>query len=128
MNKRTFIFGDTLVIAAITLIGFATHAESGFSFLPRMAAIFLPLSISWFSLAPALGLFEKGIISNPKQLWRPVLTALFAAPLGAVLRGLILNMPVVPIFAVVLGATSAFGMVIWRGCYCLLKQNSIGQR
>jgi hypothetical protein len=98
------------------------HGEAGFSFLPRMAAIFLPLSFSWFLLAPWLGLFQQDTIANPKQLWRPALTALFAAPLAAVLRGLLLNTPIIPIFAVVLGATSALGMVIWRGLYFLLDR------
>ena len=119
MNKSVFILGDTLTIAFVTIIGFVSHGESGLSFLPRMAAIFFPLSVSWFLLAPWLGLFEKGIISHPKQLWRPVLTALFAAPLAAVLRGFILNAPVIPIFAVVLGVTMALGIVIWR-VLCLL--------
>jgi DUF3054 family protein len=93
-----------------------------------MAAIFFPLSIAWFGLAPALGLFQEQTASNPKQLWRPALTALFAASLAAVLRGFLLNAPVIPIFAVVLGATFAFGMVIWRGLYFLLKLKVIKER
>jgi len=47
---------------------------------------------------------------------------LFAGPLAVVLRGLILNAPIIPIFAVVLSATSAVGMMIWRGIYLLLKR------
>jgi hypothetical protein len=54
------------------------------------------------------------MISNPSQLWRPALTAIFAAPLAAVLRGFILNAPVIPIFAAVLAGTSALGMLVWR--------------
>jgi len=85
-----------------------------------MGALFFPLTISWFLLAPWLGLFQQEIVFNPKQLWRPVLAILFAAPLAAVLRGFILNAPIIPIFAVVLGTTSALGMVVWRGIYLLL--------
>jgi hypothetical protein len=116
MTKKDWILyaGDALAIAALTLIGFATHGEADVSFAPRMAAIYVPLSISWFLLAPALGLFEGKITSNPKQLWRPALVMFFAAPLAAVLRGFILNAPVIPIFAVILAASSALGMVIWR--------------
>ena len=80
--------GDTLSIAALTLIGFATHGESDLSFVPRMGAFFMPLVLSWFLLAPALGLFRQEVTSDPKQLWRAALAALFAAPLAAVLRGL----------------------------------------
>ena len=118
MKKTTLlILGDLLAIALVTVIGFATHGETGLSFLPRMAAAFFPISLAWFVLAPALGLFRVENVSEPKQLWRPVLAMVFAAPLAAVLRGLLLNAPIIPIFAVVLASTSAFGMLVWRAIY-----------
>jgi Protein of unknown function (DUF3054) len=121
MNKYILIIGDILAIALVTFIGFATHGEVGLSFLPRMAAAFFPLVVAWFLLAPWFGLFQDETVANARQLWRPALTALFAASLAAILRGFILNAPIIPVFAVVLGATTAFGMVIWRGMYFLLK-------
>ena len=75
--------------------------------------------MGWFLLAPWFGLIKAEIISNPKQIWRPALAMLFAGPLAVVLRGLILNAPIIPIFVVVLSATSALGMVIWRTLYFL---------
>jgi hypothetical protein len=117
MNNPTLILGDLLAIALVTFIGFITHGEADLSFAPRMAALYIPLSISWFLLAPALGLFQGKIASDPKQLWRPALAMIFAAPLAAVLRGFILSAPVLPIFAAVLAGTSALGMVIWRALY-----------
>ena len=123
MKKTTpLILGDLLAIALVTVIGFATHGEAGLSFLPRMAAAFFPISLAWFALAPALGLFRVENVSEPKQLWRPVLAMLFSAPLAAVLRGLLLNAPIIPIFAVVLAATSAFGMLVWRAIYWILTR------
>ncbi len=122
MKKYILVLGDILTIALVTFIGFASHGEAGTSFLPRMSAAFFPLLISWFILAPALGLFQESVILNPKQLWLPVLAMIFAGPFAVVLRGLILNAPVIPIFAVVLSATSAFGMLVWRGIYLLLKR------
>jgi hypothetical protein len=116
-SKYIIIFGDLLVIALITLIGFATHGEANVSVLPRMAAVFFPLALSWFLLAPSLGLFRREATADPKQLWRPVLAAFFAAPLAAVVRGFLLDAPVVPIFAVVLAMTSALGMLIWRALW-----------
>jgi hypothetical protein len=121
-SKWFLVAGDILAIALVTVIGFATHGEADLSFLPRMAAMFLPLVIAWFLLAPLLGLFQQETTSNLKQLWRPALAMFFAAPFAAVLRGLILNAPIIPIFAVVLGATSAFGMLVWRGVYFFLKR------
>jgi len=116
-SKRFLVVGDILAIAIVTVVGFATHGETGASFLPRMAVIFFPLTMAWFILSPFLGLFQQEIISNPKQLWRPILAMFFAALLAVVIRGLFLNAPIIPIFGVVLSATSAFGMVIWRGFY-----------
>ena len=116
-SKRFLVVGDILAIAIVTIIGFATHGETGTSFLPRMAVIFFPLTIAWFILSPFLGLFRQEIISNPRQLWRPILAMFFAAPFAVVIRGLILNAPIIPIFGVVLSTTSAFGMVVWRVIY-----------
>ena len=108
------IMGDLLAIALVTFLGFATHGEADLSFLPRMAAAFFPLVVSWFLLAPFVGLFQDPIVHNARQLWRPALAMIFAAPLAAVLRGFILSAPIIPIFAAVLAGTSALGMVIWR--------------
>jgi hypothetical protein len=113
--------GDILSIAALTLIGFAIHGETSVSFLPRMIALFIPLIISWFLLAPWFGLFQQEIVSTPKQLWRPALAMLFTVPLAAVLRGFILNMPILPIFAAVLAGTFALGIMIWRALYFFLN-------
>jgi hypothetical protein len=122
MKVYFVILGDVLAILITTLIGFAIHGEADLSLLPRMAAAFFPLMIAWFLLSPWFGLFQQVITSNPKQLWRPALAAVFAAPLATVLRGLILNAPIIPIFAVVLSGTSALGMFVWRGLYFLLNR------
>jgi len=123
-SKWILYGGDALSIAALTLIGFATHGEAGMSFLPRMAALYVPLSISWFLLAPWFGLFQWEIISNPGQLWRPSFAMLFAVPFAAILRGFILNAPVLPIFVAVLAVVSALGIVIWRGlCFAFFVWN-----
>jgi hypothetical protein len=123
-SKSVLILGDLLAIALLTFIGFATHGEADVSFLPRMAALYFPLSIAWFLLATPLGLFSPETTSSLAQLWRPALTALFAAPLAAILRGFILNAPIIPIFAAVLAGTSALGMVIWRVVYLLFNQKN----
>lgn len=125
MTNRTSILyvGDALAIAVLTLIGFVTHGEADLAFLPRMAALYMPLLIAWLLLAPALGLFRRDISSDPRQLWRPGLAALFAAPFAAVLRGFILHAPVIPIFAAVLALVSAFGMFLWRALYFLVTSN-----
>ena len=120
--KSFLILGDLIAILIITLIGFAIHRELDVSFIGRMAVTYFPLSISWFLLAPWFGLFQQETISNLKQLWRPALAMLFAAPFAVVLRGFILNAPILPIFAVILAVTSALGMVVWRGLYAFMNR------
>jgi hypothetical protein len=126
MKNYFLMLGDIFAMLAITLIGFATHGELKMSFITRMSALFFPLIIAWFLLSPWLGLFQTEIISNPRQLWRPALAMLLAVPLAAVLRGLILNAPIIPIFVVVLITTSALGMLVWRGIYFLFNRNRAG--
>jgi hypothetical protein len=121
-NKNILIIGDILALAIVTVIGFTTHGEANTAFLPRMAAALIPICIAWFLIAPWLGLFDAEIISAPRMLWRPALALLFAGPLAVVVRGLILNATVIPIFAVVLSSTSALGMIIWRWIYILIAK------
>jgi len=121
MKYKTLILGDALTLLIVTIIGFTTHGEANLSFLPRMAAAYFPLIISWFAIAPWFGLFNPETASDFKQLWRPALAMIFAGPLAVIVRGLILNVPVIPIFSVVLSITSAFGMVVWRAIYSIIN-------
>lgn len=125
MPKKFLIVGDILAVALVTFVGFARHGETDLSFLPRMLAAFIPLTLAWFLLAPWLGLFQAETTASAQGPWRAALAMLFAAPLAAVLRGLILNTPVIPIFVAVLCVTSAVGMGAWRGVYLLLSRRTL---
>ena len=115
MNKKTMlVVGDVAAIALMTVIGFITHGEIGLSYLPRMGAVFFPGVVSWFLLAPWLGLFDAEIAGNKKLLWRAALAMILSAPLTALLRGAWLQEPASLLFAFILGASNAVGMVAWR--------------
>jgi hypothetical protein len=120
MNNFLLILGDLLAITVLTVIGFASHGETDASYLPRVAATFVPMAVSWFLLAPALGLFEAERVRSARQLWRPAWGAFFASQLAVILRGLWLNAPVLPLFGIILGATAVLGMVVWRGIWIWL--------
>jgi len=126
MNKPKWLLiaGDILALAVITIIGFASHGETDISFVPRMFTTFIPLVVSWFLIAPWLGLFDTQIISNPKQLWRPPLAMLLAAPTAAILRATMLGGVALPLFALILGGSAALGMLVWRGLYLLLNRKA----
>jgi hypothetical protein len=118
MSKQNLlILGDLVAITMVTLIGFASHGETSLSFFPRMLTTLVPLAVSWYLVAPWLGLFDPQVSEATRFLWRPALAMLIAGPLAVLLRAILLNTVVIPIFAVVLSATSALGMLVWRGVW-----------
>jgi hypothetical protein len=123
MNKKNIlIIGDIISFAILTVIGFATHGETDTSYLPRMAAVFLPMVVGWFILIPWMGLFDEQIIANPKNLWRIILVMLFLAPLAATVRAAILGAAMLPLFPLILGSSNAIGMVVWRWLYIFIAR------
>ena len=113
----SLIVGDVIALAVITIIGFASHRETGFSFLPRMLTTFIPLLVGWFLIAPWLGTFDPQIVSEPEQFWRPPLAMLLAAPMTAILRATTLNSVALPLFTLILGGSAALGMLVWRAIW-----------
>ena len=123
MSTQFFlILGDIIALAIITVIGFASHGETGLSFLPRMLTTFIPLVVSWFLIAPWLGLFDARITSNPKMLWRPPLAMILAAPMTVILRATLLNGIALPLFTLILGGSAALGVFVWRGVWNWINQ------
>jgi hypothetical protein len=125
MKSLVLILGDVIAIALVTVIGFASHGEFSAQFLPRMAASFVPLCIGWFLLAPQLGLFQHSVTRTVLQLWRPAFVMLFAGPLAALLRGIVLGAPVIPSFAIVLSLTAAVGLTLWRLLWVLVVPRAV---
>jgi len=123
MNKKTIlIIGDIISLAILTVIGFATHGETGISFLPRMGVIFLPMVCGWFALTPWFGLSDEQITANPKNLWRIILVMLFLAPLAATVRAALLGAAMLPLFPLILGSSNAIGMMVWRWLYIYITR------
>jgi hypothetical protein len=125
MNKRsTLIIGDIIAFVILTVIGFATHQETGISYLPRMAAAFFPVGLGWFLLTPWFGLYDASIVREAKNLLRIPLAFIFIAPFAVILRSVWLGEPVSSVFTLVLASTNAFGMMIWRWLYILIAKRS----
>jgi len=122
-SKWILIVGDTIALAIITVIGFASHGETEISLVPRMLTTFIPLVVSWFLIAPWLGTFDLQITTSAKQLWRPPLAMLLAAPITAILRAAMLKGVALPLFTLILGGSAALGMLVWRGLYVLWYKN-----
>lgn len=119
-KKSTLIFGDIAAFILITVIGFASHGETGLSYLPRMAAALFPVGFGWFLLTPWFGLFDEAIIDEKKNLLRIPFAFVFIAPFAVILRSVWLGESVSPLFTFVLGVTNAFGMTVWRWLYLFI--------
>jgi hypothetical protein len=113
--------GDLITLGLVTLIGFATHGELAGAG-PRLLTTFLPLTIAWALIGFWVGVFDLKLIQSPTQLWRPVCGMLLAAPMAGWLRGWMLGAPILPIFVLVLGATSAAGLLTWRSILILIMK------
>ncbi len=118
------VSGDIVAMALTTVAGFARHGEIGTAGL-RILTTFVPLCLAWGLIAPWVGLFRLPVISDPRQLWRPVLAAILAAPMAGWLRGLLLNEPVPLIFVVVIGATVSLPILIWRSLWLVIERKQV---
>ncbi|MFN7036479.1 MAG: DUF3054 domain-containing protein [Bellilinea sp.] len=111
------ILMDGIVLMLVTFIGFASHSSSPAG--GRWLTTFLPMLAAWLMTAWVSGLYSPQISTDYRQLWRVLIGAGLAAPLGAVLRGLWLESVVMPAFALVMMAVSAAGLLIWRFIWVL---------
>ncbi len=116
------VLGEILTLLAVTLVGFLNHGEMSVTYLPRMAATYLPLCLAWFLISPWFQLYQDEVVYNPRLLWQPAVALLFAGPLAVAVRGLILNESIIPIFVVVLSVTSAAGVTLWRAIYIAIDR------
>lgn len=107
------IIGDALILGVVTLVGFASHGTLETAG-QRILTTFGPLLAAWLLIAPHLGVYNRSILTDWRQLWRPFWAMVLAAPLAAFLRGAWLNAPILPVFVVVLGGTSAIALLAWR--------------
>ena len=119
VQQIILLAGDMLVLALVTLFGFARHgglASSGV----RPLTTFIPLVVAWLLVAPFLGVFDPQRAANPRQLWRPFWAMVLAGPMAGWLRGVLLNEPIQPVFVFVLGGISALALLAWRSLYWLV--------
>lgn len=111
--------GDSLTLALVTMIGFASHGTLGSAGV-RMVTTFAPLVVAWFLVAPFMGLYDLSLNRDVRNLWRPVYAMLIAAPFAAWLRGVLLNEPIIPLFVAVLIVFGALAIFSWRFTYYFL--------
>jgi hypothetical protein len=105
--------GDVLVLALVTVYGFASHDQLGTAG-ARMLTTFVPLLISWFLVSPHLQAFDLQRAAQARDLWRPFWAMILAAPLAVFIRAVMLSTAINPIFVVIIGGVAALALLAWR--------------
>ncbi|HWQ83140.1 MAG TPA: DUF3054 domain-containing protein [Anaerolineales bacterium] len=114
-SNLILIFGDTLVILIIAMIGFASHGTLDSSG-GRLLATLVPFLVAWFASALPL----QALDPQATRGWgiiRPAWAVILAAPLGAFLRGIWLRIPIQATFVLVMAAFLLLGLLLWRIFY-----------
>jgi hypothetical protein len=108
--------GDVLVLALVTVYGFASHDQLGTAG-ARMLTTFVPLLISWFLVSPHLQAFDLQRAAQARDLWRPFWAMILAAPLAVFIRAVMLSTAINPVFVVILGGVAALALLAWRAIF-----------
>lgn len=118
-SSRLLVLGDLAALIVVTLLGFATHNTLGTAG-TRILSTFIPLAAAWFLVGGLAGVFDPETAAAPRNLWRPLLAMLFAAPLFGLFRAWMLGTATITvIFILVMGGVGAAAMLLWRGAYTL---------
>ena len=112
------LLDDGFLVFLVTLIGIRFH-QTDPSIFTRLPYTFLPFFAAWIFFAALLQMYDPTMASSWKQLWRIPAAAALAAPTGAAIRSVWLNIPYVPIFAIVMGAALAIGLLLSRSIFIL---------
>jgi hypothetical protein len=110
------LIGDAIAILAVIFVGLRFH-QSEEMLASRLVINFLPFLLAWLLAANTLGLLRPPRPTTWIGFGQLLLAAIFTAPLGAVLRGLALNRPILPVFVLVMLLALSIGLLIWRAIY-----------
>lgn len=112
------LLGDFLTLTLVTVLGFVTHDRTDAG-LMRFLASLLPFGLGWLLSAGALHLLHPQQVQQRPSLRNLLWAALLAAPFAGWLRAFWLQTTVIPIFVLVLFATNALGLILWRFAFWL---------
>ena len=113
--QRNALIGDVLVLVLLTVAGFASHRELDAGL--RMLTTLLPFLLAWVWVVPWFGLYDQATLTDFRRTWRVPWAGSAAIPLGAFLRGVLLNRPILPIFVLVFLGLSSLVFTLWRAVY-----------
>ena len=123
-SNPLLLIGDVVVLGVVTLAGFASHDTLDTAG-TRLWVTFVSLGVAWVVLAFFGGLFTPARVWDARQLWRPFVGMILAAPFAGWMRALWLGRGVEPVFVMVLGGVSALAILAWRAVYLALYKRKM---
>lgn len=122
--QREVLVGDVVLLAILTVWGFASHNE--INAVGRMFTTFIPLLVAWLWTAPWFGLFDEVVIRSPQRVWwRAAWAWTLTGALGTLLRAIWLGSTVLPVFALVLTGLHMVAYTLWRAGYAWFRSRSV---
>ncbi len=125
-GRAVLVVGDAVAFVVFALVGLRSH-EAALN-LDVFVRTVLPLSVSWFLIAPRLGAFshETGV-----PLFRTAVRVaaawLVAGTVGLLIRSMFFERPLIASFAAVVLLGQGLILVAWRTFYAVVARAS-GQR
>jgi hypothetical protein len=117
---RWAVIGDVAVLAALTVVGFATHSTLDETW--RLVVTTLGVLAAWALVAPWFGVFSTEVLTRPAAVWRVAWAWAIAAPVAGFLRAWVLGVTVSPTFILVTIAVNGSGLVAWRAVYASIQR------
>lgn len=115
--------GDVVSLVLFAMIGRQTHAEGLAPQSVLMTAA--PFVAAWFIVASVLRAYRPALLTSPRVMFmQSLVVALAAGGLGVFLRAALLQVPVVPLFAVVAMPMAALFVIAWRMIFIFVYQRS----
>lgn len=107
------VVGDALAFVVFALIGLRSHEAA--PSLDVFVRTVLPLLVSWFLIAPRLGVFRQETVGSLVRLAVRTMGAwLVAGAVGLLIRGMLFDRPLIASFVAVVLVGQALILVGWR--------------
>jgi hypothetical protein len=118
----TLLIGDLLIVLLFSAIGRVSHHMT-----PDPLSILntaFPFAVAWLAAGALTGVFKPGSAESVGRASKiTLLTLVIAAPLGVLLRSLLLGRMMAPSFWIVGSVSLAILMLTWRLLYAYFKKN-----
>lgn len=126
MKQKTtaiLLIGDLLIVLLFSAIGRASHHMT-----PDPLSVLntaLPFAVAWLAVGALVGVFKPASVEGVGRTFKiTLLTVVIAAPLGVLLRSLLLGRMMILSFWVVTLVSLLVLMLTWRLVYAVFRKKT----